>query len=73
MEPYEKILTLNNQFEASRMKDILTEKKIPHGIVSSSDSAFGGVTRIEFGWGYLEAPAQYKEEILKIFKEIRAK
>jgi len=69
MEPYEKILTLNNQFEASRMKDILTQKNIPHGIVSSADSVFGGVTRIEFGWGYLEAPAQYKEEILKIYNE----
>ncbi len=73
MEPYEKILTLNNQFEASRMKDILTEKKIPNGIVSSADSAFGGVNRIEFGWGYLEAPARYKEEILKIYNEITDK
>ena len=69
MESYEKILTLNNQFEASRMKDILTARNIPHVIVSSADSVFGGVNRIEFGWGFLEAPAQYKEEILKIYNE----
>ncbi len=70
MEPFEKILVLNNQFEASHMKDILTAKDIPHGIVSSADSVFGGVNRIEFGWGYLEAPPQYRDEILKIYDEV---
>ena len=70
METYEKILVLNNEFEAGLLEEILNDRKIPHGIVTSDDTALGGIMEMEFGWGYLEAPEKYKEEILKIFEEI---
>jgi hypothetical protein len=73
MESYEKILVLNNEFEAGMLEEVLTDREIPHGIVTSDDTALGGIMEMEFGWGYLEAPAQHKEEIIKIFNEITGK
>lgn len=70
MEQFEKILDLNNEFEAERMEEILTENNIPFGIVPVSDSAFGSIEVLENGWGYLEAPSRFKERILGIYAEI---
>ena len=70
MESYEKILVLNNEFEANLLEEVLTDRKIPHGIVTSDDTALGGIMEMEFGWGYVEAPEKFKEEIIKIFEEI---
>jgi len=71
METYQKILVINNEFEAGILEEILTDRKIPHGIVTSDDTALGGIMEMEFGWGYVEAPERYKQEILAIFEEIR--
>ncbi|MCX6259198.1 MAG: hypothetical protein NTW49_15055 [Bacteroidia bacterium] len=71
MELYEKILVLNNEFEAGLLEEILTDRKIPHGIVTSDDTALGGIMEMEFGWGYVEAPEKYRDEITRIFEEIK--
>jgi len=71
MEPYENILTLNNELEASLMEEVLTDRKIPFGIVPTTDTALGGIIDLEFGWGRLEAPAEYKKEILAIYREVK--
>jgi hypothetical protein len=70
METYEKILVLNNEFEANLMEEVLKDRKIPHGIVTSDDTALGGIMELEYGWGYVEAPVRYREEIMGIYKEI---
>jgi hypothetical protein len=70
METYEKILILNNEFEAGLLEEVLTDRNIPHGIVTSDDTALGGIMEMELGWGYVEAPANYKSEIEMIYAEI---
>ena len=70
METFEKILDLNNEFEAGIMEEVLNDKKIPFGIVPSGDSALGGIWELENGWGYIEAPVEYKDEIMRLYKEI---
>ena len=70
MDQFEKILDLNNEFEAERMEEILKEKNIPFGIVPVSDSVFGSIEILENGWGYLEAPPRFKKEILEIYTDI---
>jgi hypothetical protein len=70
MDEFEKILDLNNEFEAERLEEILNEKNIPFGIVPVSDSVFGTIEILENGWGYLEAPTRFKKEILEIYAEI---
>jgi hypothetical protein len=70
MENYEKILVLNNEFEAERLEEVLLDKGIPHGIVPSGDSVLEGITQMEFGWGYLEAPENFRTEIMAIYQEV---
>jgi hypothetical protein len=71
MEKFEKILVLSNEFEASLLEEVLNDRNIPHGIVTSDDSALGGIVELENGWGYVEAPEKYREEITRIFEEIK--
>jgi hypothetical protein len=73
MEQFEKILVLDNEFEAERLSEILNSKDIPHGIVPSSNSVLGGIEHMEFGWGYLEAPIRYRDEIMAAYHEIENK
>lgn len=68
MENTEKILILENQIEAKLMEEILTDKNIPFIIRSYHDSAYDGLWQMQSGWGHIEAPPKYKDEILKVYK-----
>ena len=70
METYTKILVLNNEFEAGLLEEVLADRNIPHGIVTSDDTALGGIMEMEFGWGFVEAPERCREEIQKLYEEI---
>ena len=70
MEDYEKIVDLTSEFEAELLSEVLDDKDIPYGIVSSADSAMGGIWALENGWGYIEAPPKYKDDIIAIYNEI---
>jgi len=65
-----KILTLNNQIESILIDEILTDKQIPHIIRSYHDSAYDGLWQAQSGWGHVEAPEEFREEILKIYDEM---
>ena len=73
MEHFEKILRLDNAFEAERMREVLEGRNIPYSIIERTDSTLGGISELEFGWGYIEAPAGQKNVILAIYKEITGK
>jgi hypothetical protein len=62
-----KILLLNNEFEAKLLDEILTEKNIPHIIRSYHDSAYDGLWQMQSSWGHVEAPEEFREEILETF------
>lgn len=62
-----KILVLNNEIEARLLDALLDEKGIPHLIRSYHDSALDGLWQVKSGWGHLQAPEEYKEEILEIY------
>lgn len=70
MEKTVKILVLSNAVEAGLIDEILTEKGIPHIIRSFHDSAYDGLWQTQSSWGRLDAPPEYKEEILKIYDEM---
>jgi len=72
MENFEKILVIDNEFEAELIEEVLMDKQIPYGIIVRDDSALGSITELESGWGYLEAPERCRAEIEAICKEIRA-
>ena len=70
MEKYERILILNNDYEADLLGEVLTDRKIPHGIIASDDSVLEGINQMEFGWGYVEAPENYRKIIQSLYDEI---
>jgi len=70
MDNTEKIVMLDNQIQAKLMEEILTEKKIPFIIRSYHDSAYDGLWQMQSGWGHIEAPPDYRDEILEVFKII---
>jgi hypothetical protein len=65
-----KIVEFNNEFEAKLLDEILSEKNIPHLIRSYHDSAYDGLWQMQSNWGHLEAPAEYSEEILRIYSQM---
>lgn len=65
-----KILVLNNEIEANLIDGLLTERNIPHLIRSYHDSAYDGLWQFNDGWGRLDAPEEFKDEILKIYNEM---
>ena len=70
MAPYRKILTIENQIEAGLLSKLLDERGIPHVLKSYYDSAMDGLYQTQKGWGHIEAPEEYEEEILKIYRDI---
>ena len=71
MQEFEKIATMENEIEALRVESELDERGIPYAVRSYRDTAYDGLFQLSAGWGRLEAPAQYKEEILAILADIR--
>jgi len=61
---------LYNEIEATLLSGLLKEKNIPHILRSYHDSALNGLWQTHKGWGHLQAPEEYREEILKIYSEM---
>lgn len=70
MENFVKTVTLRNEIEAQLMDQALTEQGIPHRMRSYHDSAYDGLYQAFKGWGHVEAPAAYKDEIEAIYCEL---
>ena len=70
MEEFKKILILENEIEARLLDSVLNERDIPHRIKSYHDSAYDGIYQAQKGWGVVEAPPGYKEEIISIYRDL---
>jgi hypothetical protein len=64
------ILVLKNPVEANLLDGLLNEEGIPHIIKSHHDSAYDGLWQIQSGWGHLDAPEEFRETIVKMYKEM---
>jgi len=71
MADYEKIATLDNEFEAQLLASILEEREIPHRLRSYHDTAFDGLFQTQKGWGVVQAPDAYADEVREIIADIR--
>jgi len=71
MKDFEKIVVLENEVEASLMESILKERNIPHRMRNYHDLAFDGLFEVQKGWGHIEAPTNFKNEIVTIYEDLR--
>ena len=65
-----KILVFKNEIEAMLLDEILTEKQIPHLIRSYHDSAYDGLWQTQSAWGHIEAPEDYRNEIIETYNKM---
>jgi hypothetical protein len=70
-EKYLKAVTLENEVEARLLDSVLTERNIPHLMISYHDTAYDGLYQTQKGWGYISAPSAYHEEIQDIICHVR--
>ena len=68
-----KVLILKNQIEALLIESILKERKIPFIVRSYHDLAYDGIFQFQKGWGHVEAPEKYHDEIKSIYKDLKLK
>jgi len=70
MERFEKVAILKNEVQARLVDSVLSERGIPHILRSYYDSAYDGLFQGQKGWGHIESPLDFKEEILAIIEDI---
>jgi hypothetical protein len=70
MAEFEKIAVLENEVQAQLLEAILKTQKIGFRIRSYHDRVYDGLFQNQKGWGYIEAGAESKDEILALLKEL---
>lgn len=67
----EKILILEDEFEARLFKQILTEEKIPFSLQSYVDGPYNGIWKNQRGWGHIEADSKYRDKIIDLYENMK--
>jgi hypothetical protein len=70
MEPFDRIVVLDNEVQARMLEAELRDRGIPHVLRSYHDSAYDGLFQTLKGWGHIEAPGAYRAEILSIVADL---
>lgn len=65
-----KLAVFENELEARQMESELLSRNIPHLVKSYRDPAYVGIVQNHRGWGHLEAPATFREEIEQIRRDL---
>ena len=71
MDKLEKIAVLDNEVQAELVDSVLEERAIPHLMRSYNDSALDGLFQTSKGWGHVEAPQSFREEILAVIQDVK--
>ena len=71
MDKVEKVAVLNNEIEAQLIDGLLSDQDIPHVMQSYHDSAYDGLFQGAGGWGHIEAPLNFHEQVIRVIDEVR--
>ena len=71
MDKLEKIAVLESEVQAELVDSVLEERDIPHLMRSYHDSAYDGIFQTHAGWGQIEAPAAFRDEILAVIADVK--
>jgi deoxyribose-phosphate aldolase len=67
---WEKIATLDNQFQADQLTDALRKEAIPFLLREYKDSAYDGLFATQKGWGTIMVDDSRLEEAEEILKDL---
>ena len=73
MKPVRKVAVLNSEAQARILESKLKEENIPHILRSYQEAAFDGVFQLHKGWGHVEAPDEYRAEVIRILDDLTEK
>ena len=71
MEKLEKIVVLDDEVQAELVDSLLSDAGIPHIMRTYHDAALDGLFQGAKGWGHVEAPAEYRNQILAIITDLK--
>jgi len=71
MEHFVKIAGIETQVQAQLLEGVLEEREIPYLLRSYRDSTYDGLFQSRTAWGHLEAPEEFKKEILGIVEDLK--
>ena len=72
MDPYERILVIDNAVEAEAVRVALDDAGIGHALISFYDSALDGLLQLQQGWGCVMAHADNRDRVTQIVTDIRS-
>ena len=70
MATFQKIVVLDDDIHAQLVGAVLEEKCIPHAMRSYHDSAYDGLFQGSKGWGQVEAPEEFRDQIIGIVNDL---
>ena len=73
MDRFERIATLDDEVQAEALDAMLSGQDIPHLMACYHDAALDGLFQGSRGWGHVEAPAAFKDQVLAILADLRNK
>ena len=62
---------INKEMEANLLEMVLKDHDIPHVFVSYHDTAYNGIYQMQHGWGHVEVPMEYVEEVQRLYEEVK--
>lgn len=71
MQKIKRVAILQDEVEAMALGAELEAIGIPHNVVSYFDSAYDGLFQVNKGWGHVEAPEEFADQILEILQQLR--
>jgi hypothetical protein len=73
MERFIRIAVVDNAMEAQVLGSFLDQYEIPHRLRSYHDTAYDGLFQLQKGWGAIHAPAEFRQQILDVLADLRAR
>ncbi len=70
-ESFGKVAVIDNEVQARLLEAALTDRGIPHVVQSYHSLAYDGIFQLAAGWGHVEAPAEFKDEVLTVLEDIK--
>jgi hypothetical protein len=71
MDRLEKIAALDSEVQAELVDAILSDRGIPHIMRTYHDSVYDGIFQTSMGWGHIEAPQSFRDEILAVIADVK--
>ncbi len=65
------VIPIDQQIEAAYLESVLKDREIPYVLVSYYDTAYAGLFQSQNGWGHVEVPLEYADEVKNLYTEVK--